>query len=191
MPGADPPPPTTLDCGHPGWCGLPIVKVCVHRADPFLEEGHSHEFFCTASDVRAEGSGVGRDTRVSSGRSPPPLRSSLAPPSLQGDVLGYCPELGPSSPVPPPDRWPGLWRCSCKPEATGFLQVADSALGRADLQSWDLGPRPRVLGLHPGPLPPAGPFPFPLPSRQPAPEDPGQSLLSARPPHPQRLSPSP
>lgn len=36
-----------------------------------------------------------------------------------------------------------------------------------------------------------GPFPFALPSHQPAPEDPGQSLLSVPPPHPQRLSPSP
>ena len=147
-------------------------------------QGHTHKFFCVASDVRAEGSGVGRDTRVSSGRSPPPLRSSLAPPSLQGDVLGYCPELGPSSPVPPPDRWPGLWGCSRKAEAPGFLQVADSALGRAD-QSWDLGPRPRVLGPHPGP------FPFTLPSHQPAPEDPGQSLLSAPPPIPSDSPPPP
>lgn len=123
-------------------------------------QGHTHEFFRAASDVRAEGSGVGQDTRVSSGSSPPPLRSSLAPPSLQGDVLGYCPELGPSSPVPPPDRWPGLWGCSRKAEATGFLQVADSALGRADLQSWNLEPRPRVLSPHPGPLPAAGTLPL-------------------------------
>lgn len=93
----------------------------------------------------------------------PTSRGSQAPPSLQGNVLCYCPALGPSSLSLPPDCPPGLLRKAEAEEA--FLQVADPALGRGGLQSRDLEPRPSDPSQHPGPLPRDGALPLTLPSR--------------------------